>query len=55
VEVAVTTATAAREIASADFVASAPSGKAFTGQAGLSADATGAGSCIIHGHAALQG
>jgi hypothetical protein len=44
-----------REVTSADFAASAPSGRAFTGQAGLIADGAGAGSCVFHGHAVLQG
>jgi hypothetical protein len=35
--------------------ASASSPKAFTAQLGLIADATGAGSCLFHGHAGLEG
>jgi hypothetical protein len=35
--------------------ASAPSGKAFTGQVAMYADASGAGSCKFHGSLALQG
>jgi hypothetical protein len=38
-----------------DVDASAPSGKAFTGLIAMSADATGAGSCLFHGHLALAG
>jgi hypothetical protein len=38
-----------------DVDASAPSGKAFTGLIAMSADASGAGSCMFHGHLALQG
>jgi hypothetical protein len=38
-----------------DADASAPSGKAFTGLIAMSADASGAGSCMFHGHLALQG
>jgi hypothetical protein len=38
-----------------DAVASAPSGKAFTGLIAMYADATGAGSCKFHGHLALEG
>jgi hypothetical protein len=45
----------ARQVTSADFAASAPSGNAFTGQAGLIADGAGGGSCVFHGHAVLQG
>jgi hypothetical protein len=44
-----------REVTSANFVASAPSGRAFSGQAGLIADGAGGGSCVFHGHAVLQG
>ena len=46
---------AARSAALANAFASAPSGKAFTGQVVLYADAAGAGSCRFHGHLALQG
>jgi hypothetical protein len=35
--------------------ASAPSGKALTGDFGLIADASGAGSCAYNGHAVLEG
>jgi hypothetical protein len=42
-------------LASSKVFASAPSGKAFTGQVALYADATGPGSCKFHGHLALQG
>jgi hypothetical protein len=38
-----------------DVAASAPSGKAFTGEIVLMPDAAGAGSCTFHGHLALQG
>ena len=38
-----------------DAVASAPSGKAFTGLIAMYADASGAGSCKFHGHLALEG
>jgi hypothetical protein len=44
-----------RSITSRDVAASAPSGKAFTGQVALLIDASGAGSCTFHGHLALQG
>jgi hypothetical protein len=44
-----------RTVGSRDVAASAPSGKAFTGQVGLLVDASGAGSCVFHGHLALQG
>jgi hypothetical protein len=33
----------------------APSGKGFTGQVAMIADASGAGSCVFQGHLALQG
>jgi len=36
-------------------VASAPSGKAFTGLIAMYANAAGAGSCKFHGHLALEG
>jgi hypothetical protein len=52
---AMTPPNGARAVASAEFAASAPSGRAFTGQAGLIADGAGAGSCVFHGHAVLQG
>ena len=44
-----------RQLVPRDVIASAPSGKAFTGQIVLYPDAAGAGSCIFHGHLALQG
>jgi hypothetical protein len=42
-------------VAPGSVVASAPSGKAFTGLIAMYADASGAGSCKFHGHAALEG
>jgi hypothetical protein len=42
-------------VLAARAVASAPSGKAFTGLIGMYADAGGSGSCKFHGHLALQG
>jgi len=42
-------------VAAGNVVASAPSGKAFAGQIGMYADATGPGSCKFHGHLSLQG
>ena len=44
-----------RSVGGTPGFASAPSGKAFTGQIALYADATGAGSCTFYGHLALQG
>jgi hypothetical protein len=44
-----------RSVAQTPAFASAPSGKAFTGQVALYSDATGAGSCSFYGHLALQG
>ena len=44
-----------RQLEPREVIASAPSGKAFTGQIVLYPDAAGAGSCIFHGHLALQG
>jgi hypothetical protein len=44
-----------RWVAQTPAFASAPSGKGFTGQIALYADASGAGSCVFHGHLALQG
>jgi hypothetical protein len=44
-----------RTIGSRAVAASAPSGKAFTGQVALLVDASGASSCTFHGHLALQG
>jgi len=38
-----------------DVLASAPSGKAFTGLIAMYANAAGAGSCKFHGHLALEG
>jgi hypothetical protein len=35
--------------------ASAPSAKSFTGLLGMHADASGAGSCLFHGHVTLEG
>jgi hypothetical protein len=49
------TTPAERSAAVTDAFASAPSGKAFTGQVALYSDATGAGSCKFHGQLALQG
>jgi hypothetical protein len=37
------------------FTAFAPSGKALTGAVGMVADASGAGSCIVHGQIGLAG
>jgi hypothetical protein len=42
-------------VAPGSVVASAPSGKAFTGLIAMYADATGGGSCKFHGHLALEG
>ncbi len=42
-------------VAPGNVVASAPSGKAFAGQIGMYADATGPGSCKFHGHLSLEG
>jgi hypothetical protein len=44
-----------RSAAMTNGFASAPSGKAFTGQVGLTSDAAGSGSCVFHGHVVLQG
>jgi len=44
-----------RAAAVTDAFASAPSGKAFTGEVAIYSDAAGAGSCIFHGHLVLQG
>jgi len=44
-----------RQVEPRDVIASAPSGKAFTGQIVLYPDASGAGSCRFHGHLALAG
>jgi len=52
---AIDSAGGTRSIASRDLGASAPSGKAFTGQVILLVDASGSGSCVFHGHLALQG
>ena len=46
---------APRTVGSRDVAASAPSGKAFTGQVGLLVDASGSGACTFHGSLALQG
>jgi hypothetical protein len=48
-------ATAGRSAALTKAFASGPSGKAFTGQIALYADAAGAGSCMFHGYVVLQG
>jgi hypothetical protein len=42
-------------VAPGTVVASAPSGKAFTGLIAMYADASGAGSCKFHGHVVLEG
>jgi hypothetical protein len=47
--------TPGRSAALTKAFASAPSGKAFTGQIALYSDAAGAGSCMFHGHLALEG
>jgi hypothetical protein len=44
-----------RSAAVTNAFSSAPSGKAFTGDIALYSDAAGAGSCMFHGHVALQG
>jgi hypothetical protein len=44
-----------RSAAVTNAFASAPSGKAFTGDIAVYSDAGGAGSCFFHGHLALQG
>jgi hypothetical protein len=44
-----------RSLALRDAFASAPSGKAFTGEIAMYADSAGAGSCKFHGQLALQG
>jgi hypothetical protein len=44
-----------RSVAQTPAFASAPSGKAFTGQVALYSDASGAGSCLFYGHLGLQG
>jgi len=49
------TAGSPRSAALTNAFASAPSGKAFTGEIALYSDASGAGSCFFHGHLALQG
>jgi hypothetical protein len=46
---------APRSAAVTDVFASAPSGKAWTGGIALYSDAAGSGSCLFHGHLALQG
>jgi hypothetical protein len=48
-------AAAPRQATVFNVFASAPSGKAFTGQIVLYADGAGARSCMFHGHLALQG
>jgi hypothetical protein len=47
--------TPGRSVDITQVFASAPSGKAFTGQVAMYADDSGAGSCLFHGHLALQG
>jgi hypothetical protein len=47
--------TPGRQVLSTSPYASTPSGKAFTGQVVMIADASDAGSCIFHGFLALQG
>ena len=44
-----------RSAANASVFAFAPSGKGLTGQFGLVADASGAGSCVITGHVVIEG
>jgi hypothetical protein len=44
-----------QELALSKAFASAPSGKAFTGLIAMYADASGTGSCMFHGHLALEG
>jgi hypothetical protein len=46
---------APRSVGLTQVFASAPSGKSFTGQVVMYADATGSGSCMFHGHLALEG
>jgi hypothetical protein len=48
-------AAAPRSAANASVFAFAPSGKGLTGQFGLVADASGAGSCLVTGHAVIEG
>jgi hypothetical protein len=48
-------AAAPRQVGDWPVFASAPSGRALTGLIVLRADASGAGSCLFHGHVALQG
>ena len=48
-------AAAGRSAAITNAFASAPTGKAFTGDIALYSDAAGSGSCFFHGHLALQG
>ncbi len=50
-----TTAATPRNIGQDTFVAWAPSGKALSGVLSLTADASGAGSCKVHGQIGLQG
>jgi hypothetical protein len=47
--------TSGRSVALTRAFASAPSGKSFTGQIALYADAAGDGSCVFYGHLALEG
>ena len=44
-----------RAVALTPAFASAPTGKAFTGQVALYSDASGAGSCSFYGHLGLAG
>jgi hypothetical protein len=53
--VALLSSASAPPLALSDAFASAPSGKSFTGLIAMYADASGAGSCKFHGHAALEG
>ena len=48
-------AVAPRSAANASVFAFAPSGKGLTGQFGLVADASGAGSCVLTGHVVIEG
>jgi hypothetical protein len=46
---------APRSVDEASVFASAPSGKAFTGEIALLAEADGSGGCLVHGHLVLEG
>jgi hypothetical protein len=48
-------AAAPRSAANRDVFAWAPSGKGLTGQFGVIADGSGAGSCVFTGHVAIEG